>query len=131
VWCGPWEEGVVPTQTLHIVFGGPGPDDPAWHLRAVVTDVVPGSPSVFPNNFVWDDPRNVDLYIADLADNPKNELSTQDTRSSGSITFQALQCIHGGAVQFSIDAVVGSEFGSGPFVTVTGSFRAIVGSPPS
>ena len=126
VWCGPWEEGTTPTQSLQILFGGPGAEDPRWSLRTVVADVTIGVPLGFPNGFVFDQPKDVDLFLSD----PSNELSTQDSRSSGSLTFQKLQCGSGGEVQFSIDAVIGSEFGDGPSVSVTGSFQAEVGQPP-
>jgi len=127
VWCGPWEEGAIPTESLQIIFGGPGVEDPTLHVRVVVADVVIGVPLAFPNNYVFDQPKDVDLFLLDLP----NELSTQDDESSGSITFQKLDCGSGGEVQFSIDAVIGSEFGGGPTVSVTGSFQAEVGQPPS
>lgn len=59
-----------------------------------------------------------------------NELSTAESESSGSITFQEVSCERGGAVRFAIDAVVGSEFGGGPTMRVTGSFRGTVGDRP-
>lgn len=125
VWCGPWEEGVVPAASIQILFGGPTASDPRWHLRAVAADVTPGVPIEFPNSFIWDQPKDVDIFIYD----PPNELSTQDYRSSGSITFQQLRCGSGGEIRFSIDAVVGSEFGDGPSVAVTGAFRAPIDPP--
>lgn len=117
VWCGPWEEGQVMVPTLHIVVGG---TDRHWHLRTVVDDVVIGTPLSFPNEFIRDQPRNADLFIND----PPNELSTQAGASSGQIVFQKLDCRSRGSVEFTIDAVIGSEFGDGPPVTVDGSFRA-------
>jgi hypothetical protein len=126
VWCGPWEEGFVPTPSLQILFGSPGPAAPYWHLRAVVADVTPGQPLTFPNEFVFDQPKDVDVFVGD----PPNELSTQAGGSSGSLTFQELQCGAGGRVSFTIDAVIGSEFGDGPPVSVTGSFSAPIGQPP-
>lgn len=130
VWCGEWEEGAIPAQSLHIAFGGPDAADPTWSLRAVVADVSVGVPLTFPNTFIFDQPKNVDFFVNDSLDNPKNECSTQDIRSSGSITFQQLQCLTGGVVQFSINAEIGSEFGNGPSVNVVGTFQAIVGQPP-
>lgn len=129
VWCGPWEEGVVPiaTPSLQILFRGPSfAADPRWHLRVVVADVIPGQPLTFPNEFVFDQPKDVDLFVSD----PPNELSTQAGGSSGSVTFQKLRCGAGGVVRLSIDALIGSEFGDGPPVRVTGSFSAAVGQPP-
>jgi hypothetical protein len=117
--CGSWEAGMVATPSLQVRLSG----QTGWHLRAVLDDVAIGQPLSFPNGFIWDQPQNVDLFILDVP----NELSTQDGRSSGSITFQVLSCVSGGQVSFTIDAVIGSEFGNGPSVTVTGSFNAPVG----
>ena len=82
----------------------------------------------FPNTFIFDQPRNADLFLFD----PSNELSTQADGSSGSITFQQLNCATGnnGVVEFTINAVIGSEFGDGPSVTASGSLKASVGAPP-
>lgn len=127
VWCGPWEEGAVITPSVLIFFGGPGEEDPHWRLWAVVADVTIGLPLAFPNYHGWDEPKDADIFIGD----PPNELSTQTAESSGSITFQHLQCGSGNKVEFSIDATIGSEFGNGPSVTVKGTFRAVIGQPPS
>jgi hypothetical protein len=125
-WCGPWEEGEIEVPSLQAIVLGSSAADPYWHLRAVVADVTLGQPLTFPNNFVFDQPEDVDIFVLD----PPNELSTQDDRSSGSVTFQELRCT-GGSVRFSIDAVIGSEFGNGPSVRVTGSFSAPIGQPPN
>lgn len=126
VWCGAWEEGVVATPSLQVLFGGPTAGDPHWHLRAVVADVTLGEPLPFPNSFIWDQPKDADLFVGD----PPNELSTSEGQSSGSITFHQLQCGSGGEVRFSIDAEVGSELFGAPSVAVTGTFRAPIGQPP-
>ena len=39
VWCGPWEDGTIATESLQIVFGGPGAEDPTLRVRIVVADV--------------------------------------------------------------------------------------------
>ena len=126
VWCGPWEDGLVDTASVQVLFGGPTSGDPNWRLRGVTANILVGQPMAFPNPFIWDQPAGVDLFIGD----PPNELSTQEGSSSGSITFQRLSCATGGEVQFTIDAVVGSEFGGGPSVRVTGGFRGYAGQPP-
>jgi len=123
VWCGVWEEGVVGTQTLHVRLG----TGPWWELRAVIPEIQAGRPITFPNTFIWNDPHGADLFILD----EPNELSTSSGDSSGSITFERLDCgAATGGVAFEIDAVVGSELGDGPPVTVRGSFRSpITGAP--
>jgi hypothetical protein len=126
VWCGPWEEGLVATPAVHVTFVGPGQADRRWMLTAVRADVRIGVPLVFPNTFIFDQPRNADLFILD----EPNELSTSTSGSSGSITFQQLNCATGGRVEFTIAATVGSEFGGGPSVSVAGRVNAPVGAAP-
>lgn len=123
VWCGPWEAGEVETLSLKILFAGP---NSGWQLRAIVTDVTLGQPLSFPNSFVSDQPKEVEFFIND----PPNELSTHESESSGFITFQQLDCGSGGEVQFSIDAVIGSEFSDDNSVSVTGTLRAPIGTLP-
>lgn len=123
VWCGPWETGEVPVQSVHVLVGGA---PTGWKLTAVRADVMVGQPVTLPNTFIWDDPDGADMFILD----PPNELSTQSDDSSGSITFTELDCSAGGTVAFTIDAIVGSEFGDLPSVSVAGSFSGSVGTAP-
>ena len=126
VWCGPWDEGDAPlTPSLQILFAAPVVSA-SWHLQAVISDVTIGNPLTFPNLFVFNQPKGVDIFVLD----PPNELSTSTDESSGSITFQKLNCGTGGEVQFSINATIGSEFGDGPPITVAGTFRAPIGQAP-
>jgi hypothetical protein len=126
VWCGPWESGRIATPAVHVRFAGPGQTNRSWKLTAVRADVRIGVPLVFPNSFSFDQPRNADLFILD----EPNELSTSTSSSSGSLTFQQLNCATGGRVEFTIAAVVGSEFGGGPSVAVAGRVNAPVGEAP-
>ena len=121
VWCGPWDN-LVATPSLQVLFAAPE-ISPSWHLQAVVSDVTVGNPLTFPNRFIFDQPKNVNLFVLD----PPNELSTSEDKSAGSITFQKLNCGSGGEVQFSINATIGSEFGNGPSITVAGAFRSPIG----
>lgn len=125
-WCGPWETGLIPTPAVHIRFSGPSARDPGWTLTAVVADVKIGTPLTFPNDFIFDNPKKADLFILDYP----NELSTTRPQSSGSVTFQQLNCTTGGRVEFSIAATVGSEFSNGPSVSVAGKVNAAIGAAP-
>lgn len=130
VWCGPWEGEEVPAQALHILVGSLSRGDRSagfWWLRAVVEDVAGGTARSFPNSFVWNEPKDVEVFIVD----PPNELTTSLDGSSGAITFSEVQCTEGGTVEFEIDAVIASEFADGPSVHVSGTFRAPVASLPS
>ena len=122
VWCGPWDN-LVATPSLQVLLAGA---NSSWHLQAVVSDVTIGNPLTFPNVFISNQPKNVDLFVHD----EPNELSTSEDESTGSITFQKLNCGSGGEVQFSINATIGSEFGNGPSITVAGAFRSPIGNPP-
>jgi hypothetical protein len=126
VWCGPWEDGAIATPAVHLVFLGPGASDRGWMLTAVRADVRIGVPLAFPNRFIFDQPRNVDLFILD----EPNELSTSTSGSSGSITFQQLDCATGGRVEFTIVATVASELNGRPSVSVAGRVNAPVGAAP-
>jgi hypothetical protein len=116
-WCGPWEDGVVVEPTAHVLVGSAAS---RWELRVVQRDVVLGRPMSFPNAFIWDQPRGADMFVHD----PPNELSTQGEESTGAVIMDRLDCKPGGGISFTIDAVIASEFGDGPPVTVTGDFTS-------
>lgn len=119
VWCGPWEHDLVPVPSLHVWFGNP--EEPTgWVLEAVVDDIAIGDTLRFPNYFTWDQPDSVRLFLLD----PPNELSTATEESGGFIVFHRLPCPSGMIVDFSIDAVLGSELGDMPWVAVRGRFTA-------
>lgn len=89
-----------------------------------MADVQAGQPLRFPHTFNWDQPEGASIFVLD----EPNEASTQTGGSSGSITFSELDCE--GDVRFTLDAVIGSEFGGGPPVRVSGAFAAPVGDAP-
>lgn len=122
VWCGPWEPGVA-RRSVHVVLRN---KQRVWMLSAVRRDVVLGKPIAFPNSFVFNRPHDALLFTA----YEKNEASTAEEESSGSMTFSDVSCRRDGEVAFTIDAVLGSEFIDGELVTVTGTFRGRVGERP-
>jgi hypothetical protein len=125
-WCGPWDAELdLEMPTLHIFFGTPQPAA-YWSLSAVRADVRIGQPLAFPNSFVFNQPRNASLFVLD----PPNEVSSAEGGSSGSITFEELNCALGGQVRFTIDAMLGSEFSDGAPIRVQGSFRGTIEPPP-
>jgi len=124
VWCGPWEND-VPVFSLHVWFGSPG-EPVGWELQGVVGDIEVGDTLRFPNSFIWNQPDGVLLFLLD----PPNELATNTEESDGFMVFHRLPCSSGSTVDFSIDAVMGSEFGDMPPVTVRGRFTAQVTGPP-
>ena len=124
-WCGPWDPGVVSTPAVHVAYFATGANTPGWMVSAIVADVVIGTPLTFPNTFVFDQPRGAEFFVRD----PSNELSSAESPSSGSITFQQLTCGTGGRVAFTTSATLGSETG-GPSVSVSGRVSAPVGTAP-
>ena len=127
VWCGAWEPDEVSVPSLHVWFGTTSPEQPGWRLRAVVGDIEIGEPLAFPNYLIWDQPDSVHIFLFD----PPNELATDTEESSGYIVFHRLPCQGGADVDFSIDAVLGSEYGDMPSVAVRGHFTAqVTGTPP-
>jgi hypothetical protein len=124
IWCGRWEQDVS-VLSLHVWFGNP--EQPGgWVLQAVVGDIEVRDTLRFPNYFVWDQPDSVHLFLLD----PPNELATNTEESDGFIVFHRLPCPSGTTVDFSIDAVMGSEYGDMSPVTVRGRFTAQVTGPP-
>lgn len=128
VWIGFWEN-TVKVEALHIVVSDASPPSGPiryWRLKAVIDDIVIGEKLEFPNNYIWNDPDGVLLFVYD----EPNELSTQEEESRGWITFHKLRTGGSGEVSFSIDAVVGSEYHDGDSCSVQGTFRSSIGSEP-
>jgi hypothetical protein len=125
-WCGAWEPGSIDVPALHVWFGSGSTEHSAgWWLRAVVADIAVGDTLSFPNTFVWNEPDSVDVFVWD----PPNELSTSEEESSGFVVFQEIPCPDGDRVAFTLDAVIGSEFGGSPAVSVRGRVEADVTDP--
>ncbi len=118
VRCGPWDDEVART-SIHVELRGARR---GWELSAVRRDLKPGRRIAFPNEFVSTRPRKVLLFVYDAA----IEASTAEEESFGSMVFSRLSCRPGGVVEFSIDAVLGSEFFNGTPVHVSGAFRGYV-----
>lgn len=126
-WCGMWEEGEVPVPSIIIQQSG-GSQVGYWQVRAVLADVAPGDPISFPNDFIWNQPSGADLFISDAGRG--NELSSQTEESTGWIRFTRAGCGEGEWVDFTIDAMIGSEFGDMGGIRVRGSLRAqLTGGP--
>ena len=126
VWCGEWETDVVPVPSVHVWIGTRSPGEAYVSLRAVVSDIEIGEAIQFPNFFIWDQPEGVSMFLFD----PPNELATDTEDASGSIVFQEIPCPGGRTLDFSIDAVMGSELGNMPPVAVSGRFTAEATGPP-
>lgn len=122
-WCGPWADDVA-RPSIHVMLRGARR---GWELSAVRRDVHFGQSIEFPNDFVWNKPRGAQLFAFDAP----IEASTAEEESSGSIVFSHLSCQLGGVVEFSIQAVLGSELFNGKSVQVSGTYRGHVSKRPN
>jgi ribosomal protein S18 acetylase RimI-like enzyme len=122
-WCGPWDDEVA-RPSIHVALrnGRRG-----WELSAVRRDLEVGEPIEFPNAFVSSRPRGAQLFVA----SGRIEASTAEEESSGSMAFSRLSCRLAGLVEFSIDAVLGSELFGGKRVKVSGTYRGRMSKPPT
>lgn len=127
VWCGPWDGEVAPVPSVHVVFTGPAEEDPAWMIQAVLADVRPGVALTFPNSFHFQSPRGASVFAHD----GKNEASTAEEGAGGRLTFETLSCEEGSAIAFTLDAILGSELHDRGPITAKGTFRGVIGPPPS
>jgi hypothetical protein len=137
-WCGPWND-LIPRRALHVgALAGPPRRVSYWRLWAIPRDVESGDRVHSPVEFVWNRPRGVEIFVGDLEDTPggadtlggTNEASTQEEESGGWIEFDASGCEVGDEVAFTVDAVLGSEFGDDEPIAVEGSLRLRVGERP-
>jgi hypothetical protein len=131
VWCGPWND-VISQHALHVIGGlrhQAGDDwSTYWQLWATPRDVTEGTPVRFPGDYTFDDPSGVVFFVGDAETG--NEASTTGEDSSGKIVFSQFSCDVGSPIEFTIDAVVDSEFGDADPIAVTGTFRGVVGDAP-
>ena len=121
-WCGPWDDEVG-RRSIHV---GQRSARRGWELSAVRRDLEVGRPIEFPNDFVSKRPHGALLFVAD----GPLEASSAEEESTGSIVFSRISCRIGAVVEFSIDAVLGSELFEGKTVRVSGTYRGQVGKRP-
>ena len=99
------------------------------HLWAIPDHIEGKAVVVFPGDYTFEDPSGVVLFVGDFE--TKNEASSTGEDSSGQIVFTEASCEVGAPVEFTIDAVVDSEFGDREPVVVKGKFSGDVGEPPA
>lgn len=121
-WCGSWDDEVA-RRSVHVELRSARR---GWELAAVRRDLKVGRRINFPNDFVSKRPRGALLFVADAA----IEASTAEEESSGSMMFSQVSCRLGGVVEFSIDALLGSELFNGKPVRVSGTYRGRVSKQP-
>jgi hypothetical protein len=100
-----------------------------WSLSTVLRDARPGRVLRFPVGFVYTRPRKAQLFVYDAK--TRNELSSEDEDSRGTVVFSKVGCKPGQTVAFRVRGTLGSEFSDGKPISVNGSFRGTVGKPPA
>jgi hypothetical protein len=130
-WCGP--DDALPGTVLQIaaIEGVKRTADDwfsYWHVWAVPADVESGRPISFPLDPVWEDRRGAQVFVGDSETD--NEASTAGEDSSGHIVFAHASCEVGAPIEFTVDAVIDSEFFDGDPVEVKGTFRGALERPP-
>jgi hypothetical protein len=99
-----------------------------WQVWAVPADVQAGKPVSFPLNPAWDSHRGVHIFVGDSV--TENEASTGGEDSSGRIVFSQASCHLAAPIEFTLDAVIDSEFFDGEPVRAHGTFRGVLERPP-
>jgi hypothetical protein len=126
-WCGPWESDVkVPS--VHVWLVPPRRRGAYWMLSGVLKDVRRQPRVRFPIGFVWNRPKGAELFVYDKP--TRNEASSETEHAKGVVTFSRVSCRLGDEVVISARGALGSEFGDGTPVRVSGTFRGTVGKPP-
>jgi hypothetical protein len=127
-WCGRWEPDVkVPA--LQVLLVPPRRRRGAyWMLSGVLKDIRRNPRVRFPIGFVWNRPKGAELFVYDAP--TKNEASSETEEAKGIVSFTRTTCRRGQTVAISARGVLGSEFGDGTPVRVSGKFRGTIGPPP-
>jgi hypothetical protein len=130
-WCGP--DDSIPGTVLQVaaIMGLKRTEDEwfsYWHVWAIPADVAEGKPISFPPPRAWGDERGVQIFVGDSA--TENEASTSGEDSGGEIVFSQASCKVGAPIEFTVDAVIDSEFFDGDPVKAEGTFRGVLEPPP-
>ena len=116
VWCDASALHVASLGTIH---------QSRWELTAARGDVRPKH-SV---RLLWEKSGPIELFVYDAK--TRNEASSETEGTRGRVTFGKAACTRGSAIELHIDATLGSEFGDGTPIKVTGTFVGRVSSRPT
>lgn len=124
ICCDIWEPGYTDEYALKVFFYDPSFQASFWKLFFIVDNVTVDTTYSFPT-----DGLSFMMFFIDISDS--NELSSNTAASSGNITIITLDCGPPITVSFTINAIIGSEFGDGPSVHVSGDFSCTIYSNPA
>ncbi len=122
VCCGLYDPGFVNERAMRIVMYDPANQKPGWQVLVLIDRAQAGATTTLPTAVV--PPSKVEyvsMFVADLG----NELASDTDESSGTIVVRSFSC-SATAIQidFSVDAILGSEFAGAPQMRVQGTFQA-------
>jgi hypothetical protein len=129
-WCGAWNDPGTAT-SLHVAVmrpDGRGFARPYWHLWAVASQLTRPRVIRFPVGISESRPRGAVVFAFDSRTG--NEASTEEEEARGSASFAPVRCVPGNRVRISISAVLGSEFGDGTPIRVSGTYEGTIGARP-
>jgi hypothetical protein len=118
----------VKVPALRVLLVPPRGRGAYWMLSGVLKDIQRTPRVRFPIGFVWNRPKGAELFVYDAP--TKNEASSETEHAKGVVTFSRITCRRGKTVTISARGVLGSEFGDGTPVRVSGTFRGTIGRPP-
>jgi hypothetical protein len=131
VWCGDWQEGGDDAPAVHVWLNEMLLDDyemasefDGWSVRAKLADLPVGEP--IPLSIDADDEA-----VTVFAVEETREFSSTALGSSGSITFDAVECnSETPQVAFTVNAVLAGETDDST-ATFSGDFSGSVNEPPN
>jgi hypothetical protein len=122
VCCGLYDPGFVNEHAMRIVMYDPANTKVGWQILILTDRAQAGAVTTLPTVVV---PPSKVPHVSMFAADSLNELSSDTEESSGTITVHSFECTSTAIrIDFSVDAVLGSEFGDGPSMRVQGAFRA-------
>jgi hypothetical protein len=117
VYCATFDESDA-APAVHVEGGTPRTRDEAYWTVVADARIPAGDAVAFPSADAY-------FFVFDQADRA-NELSSDTEEATGRIVFHELACEPGGAVDFTVDASLGSELAGRAGIRVRGEFRATV-----
>jgi hypothetical protein len=119
--CGLYDPGWANEHAIRVMYWPPTLQTNSWSITILTGATAPGSVHTLPINVVR--PHKVpavQLFVHG------GEYSSETDEASGTITLHSFECAASTmSLDFSVDAVLDSEYSDGSQVTVQGRFRAV------
>jgi hypothetical protein len=119
--CGLYDPGWANEHAIRVMYWDPTVQKNSWSMTILTGATVPGSVHTLPIHVVA--PHKVPAVLLFVHG---GEYSSEMDDASGSITLHSFECAASTmSVDFSVDAVLDSEYHDGGQITVQGRFRAV------